>query len=234
MQLCKFAASRNEIIENMRTELCFASLSGIKTELLAVLAVDAQTGKGPEAKPEPVLLTTDAAVKRPRPRYLRAVSSKPGQTKLCCSWAVGVGGEATFDRGAGQTGEGYSARRAECGGNCGAVYEAAREFGSLVFALPETEALAAGACARAAVEGALIGDYDPDTYRSDRKDLSVQSFTLAAPGDADKKAVEAAFAEGVIVGESQNFTRVLVNEPGNKLTPTILGQRRRRWPPRLG
>jgi leucyl aminopeptidase len=29
----------------------------------------------------------------------------------------------------------------------------------------------------------------------------------------------------VIIGESQNFTRVLVNEPGNKLTPTILGQR---------
>jgi leucyl aminopeptidase len=29
----------------------------------------------------------------------------------------------------------------------------------------------------------------------------------------------------VIIGESQNFTRSLVNEPGNKLTPTILGQR---------
>ena len=27
------------------------------------------------------------------------------------------------------------------------------------------------------------------------------------------------------MGESQNFTRSLVNEPGNKLTPTILGQR---------
>jgi leucyl aminopeptidase len=34
-----------------------------------------------------------------------------------------------------------------------------------------------------------------------------------------------AFAEGVIVGESQNFTRLLVNEPGNKLTPTTLGRR---------
>ena len=29
----------------------------------------------------------------------------------------------------------------------------------------------------------------------------------------------------MIVGESQNFARSLVNEPGNKLTPTILGQR---------
>ncbi len=71
-----------------------------------------------------------------------------------------------------------------------------------------------------------MGDFDPDTYRSDRKDQSVQSFTVAAPRrSADKAALEAAFAEGVIVGESQNLTRSLVNEPGNKLTPTILGQR---------
>ncbi len=29
----------------------------------------------------------------------------------------------------------------------------------------------------------------------------------------------------MIIGESQNFARSLVNEPGNKLTPTVLGQR---------
>ncbi len=75
------------------------------------------------------------------------------------------------------------------------------------------------------MEGALVGDFDPDTYRSDRKDQSIQSFTVAAPAAADRKAIEAAFAEGVIVGESQNFARSLVNEPGNKLTPTVMGQR---------
>jgi leucyl aminopeptidase len=85
--------------------------------------------------------------------------------------------------------------------------------------------LAAVQSTRAAIEGAFVGDFDPDTYRSDRKDQSVESFTLAAPASADKAAVKAAFAEGVIVGESQSFTRSLVNEPGNKLTPTILGQR---------
>ncbi len=47
----------------MRTELSFASLSTIETGLLAVLAVDAQTAKGPDAKPAPELLTGDAAVK---------------------------------------------------------------------------------------------------------------------------------------------------------------------------
>jgi leucyl aminopeptidase len=79
--------------------------------------------------------------------------------------------------------------------------------------------------ARAAVEGAFVGDFDPDTYRSDRKDQSIQTLVLAVPADADRPAVETAFAEGMILGESQNFTRSLVNEPGNMLTPTILGQR---------
>ncbi len=79
--------------------------------------------------------------------------------------------------------------------------------------------------ARAAVEGAFVGDFDPDTYRSDRKDLSVQSFTVVAPAASERAAVETGFDEGVIVGESQNFTRSLVNEPGNKLTPMVMGQR---------
>jgi leucyl aminopeptidase len=77
----------------------------------------------------------------------------------------------------------------------------------------------------AVVEGAFVGDFDPDTYRSERKDQSIETLTIAAPADADRAATEAAVAEGVILGESQNFARSLVNEPGNKLTPTILGQR---------
>jgi leucyl aminopeptidase len=75
------------------------------------------------------------------------------------------------------------------------------------------------------VEGAIAGDFDPDTYRTSRKDQSVASFTLVCQEDGDKAALETSFAEGVIAGESQNFARSLVNEPGNKLTPTILGQR---------
>ena len=50
----------------MRTEISFAPIAGIATELLAVLAVDTQTAKGSNtdlgAKPQPTLLTIDAAV----------------------------------------------------------------------------------------------------------------------------------------------------------------------------
>ena len=45
----------------MKTHLVFADLGGIATEVLVVLAGDAQTEKG--AKPELLLLTANAAVK---------------------------------------------------------------------------------------------------------------------------------------------------------------------------
>ncbi len=105
-------------------------------------------------------------------------------------------------------------------------YTKPRAIRDLTFALPEDNSIGPlHAMARAAVEGAFVGDFDPDSYRSERKDVSVHSFTLAAPTAADQAAIRAAFDEGVIIGESQNFARTLVNEPGNKLTPTILGQR---------
>jgi leucyl aminopeptidase len=100
-----------------------------------------------------------------------------------------------------------------------------RGIRELVMALPESELLAQPGCVRAAAEGAQVGDLDPDTYRSDRKDMSVESFKLAAPDTSARAALEAALAEGAIVGESQNFARALVNEPANNLTPTILGRR---------
>src|SRR3954465_4370245 len=78
---------------------------------------------------------------------------------------------------------------------------------------------------RTIVEGALVADFDPDTYRSDRKDLSVKEITVVAPAGADQGKLQNALTQGRVIGESQNFTRELVNEPSNKLTPTMLGDR---------
>src|ERR1039458_9649387 len=62
----------------MRTQLSFAPLSQIKTELLAVLAADTQTGKAPDAKPQPVLLTVDAAVQAAAAAVLASGEFKAG------------------------------------------------------------------------------------------------------------------------------------------------------------
>jgi leucyl aminopeptidase len=210
---------------SMRTQLSFANLAGIETELLAVLAADTQTAKGPDAKPEPVLLTADEAVKAAAAAVLASGEYKAGANETLLLHApAGLAAKRLLIVGLGKQAKAtvHSVRNAA---GTAVRFTKPRGIRELAFALPEAELLAAGPCARAAVEGAFVGDFDPDTYRSDRKDQSVKSFTLAVPAAAGKTAVEAAFAEGVIVGESQNFTRSLVNEPGNKLTPTILGQR---------
>ena len=209
----------------MRTELTFANLPEIETELLAVLAADTQTGKGTDAKPQPTLLTSNPAMKAAAEAVLKSGEYKAGANETLLLHApAGLAAKRLLLVGVGKLGKAtvHNVRNA-----AGTAVRFAKPRGirEVVFALPEAETLLAAGCSRAAIEGALLGDFDPDTYKSDRKDQSVQSFTLAAPSDAGRTALGAAFAEGVIVGESQNLTRSLVNEPGNKLTPTVLGQR---------
>jgi len=209
----------------MKTDLTFANPAGIETELLAVLAVDTQTSKTPDAKPQPVLLTADEAVKSAAAAVLAAGEFKAGANETLLLHApAGLAAKRLLIVGLGKQAKAtaHSVRNAA---GTAVRFTKPRAIRELVFALPEAEFLPPGPCVRAAVEGALVGDLDPDTYRSDRKDLSVQSFAVAASGNSDHDTLQAAFAEGVIIGESQNFTRALVNEPGNKLTPTILGER---------
>jgi leucyl aminopeptidase len=96
-----------------------------------------------------------------------------------------------------------------------------RNLRSLAFVIPEQ--IDGEQAVKAIVEGALAGNFDPDTYKSDRKDQAVESVTVVATGN--QKALQHALDEGRIIGESQNFTRELVNEPSNRMTPTILAQR---------
>jgi len=211
----------------MKTQLSFAVPAQIETELLAVLAVDTQTEKRPDAKPAPVLLTADPAVASAAAAVLSSGEYKAGANETLLLHApAGLAAKRLLLVGLGKQAKAtvHSVRNAA---GTAVRFTKPRGIRELAFTLPETEtkSLPPAGVARAAVEGAFVGDFDPDTYRSDRKDQSVQSFTLVAPAGADRAAVESAFAEGVVIGESQNFTRSLVNEPGNKLTPTIMGQR---------
>ncbi|HEV2115129.1 MAG TPA: leucyl aminopeptidase, partial [Terriglobales bacterium] len=97
---------------------------------------------------------------------------------------------------------------------------------SLAFLSPERLGSGGPADAvKAVVEGAFVGNFDPDTYKSDRKDQSIEHLTVVAPGKQDEARLRRALEEGRIIGESQNFTRELVNEPSNRLTPTVLAER---------
>ena len=80
--------------------------------------------------------------------------------------------------------------------------------------------LSAGADPEAAVEGAILGNFEPDRYKTSTDAKSLEAFILVAPDSA-----RAAFERGKILGDAQNFTRELVNEPANVMTPTLLAER---------
>ena len=96
-----------------------------------------------------------------------------------------------------------------------------RNLRSLAFVIPEQ--IPAEPSVRAIVEGAIVGDFDPDTYKSDRTDQKIESLTIIASGD--QSSLQGALDEARAVAESQNFARELINEPSNRMTPSILAQR---------
>jgi leucyl aminopeptidase len=82
-----------------------------------------------------------------------------------------------------------------------------------------------GGDAEAIVEGAVTGNYEPDVHKTANQGKSLDAFhAVTAKQDA---AIEKAFARGVILAESQNFTRDLANEPANLMTPTVLADHAR-------
>ncbi len=77
--------------------------------------------------------------------------------------------------------------------------------------------------AEAAVEGAIIGNYETDRHKPSSDAKSLEAFSIAAgAGNSD---IEAAVARGRIIADGQNFTRELANEPANLLTPMVLADR---------
>jgi leucyl aminopeptidase len=75
---------------------------------------------------------------------------------------------------------------------------------------------------RAAVEGAILATFEPDHHKTDPKKYEQRVDTLTVAGVS-----QIAVDQGRILGDAQNFTRSLANEPGNLLTPTRLAQRAR-------
>ena len=80
--------------------------------------------------------------------------------------------------------------------------------------------------AQAIVEGALAANFESDKYKTEKKnDKSVDALVLTGYSDAERAAGEKGLERGRIIGESQNFSRDLINEPSNKLTPKILAEK---------
>ena len=209
----------------MKTELKFTEAASTTTELLAVFAADRSTSKEKDAKAEPALLANEATLTKAAQAILESGEFKAGANEtILLHSPAGIKAKRLLIVGLGKASKVTIHDLRKAAGTA-VRFAKPRAIRDLAIAIPDSELLPAAASVRAAVEGAYVADFDSDTYRSDRKDQSIQTLAIAAPANADKAAAEAAFREGTILGESQNFARSLVNEPGNVLTPTVLGER---------
>ena len=86
--------------------------------------------------------------------------------------------------------------------------------------------LEVGLAVRAAVEGALIGLFTADAYKTEnRTEAQIEELIFVEQDRAKLPAIRKGIELGRITGESTNLARSLVNEPSNQMTPTIFAQR---------
>ena len=80
--------------------------------------------------------------------------------------------------------------------------------------------------AQAIVESVIAADFETDKYKTEKKnDKFIDRLAIAGYDQGERGAAEKGIVRGRIIGEAQNFTRDLVNEPSNKLTPAILAEK---------
>jgi leucyl aminopeptidase len=77
------------------------------------------------------------------------------------------------------------------------------------------------------VEGAYIGLFDPDKYRTTEKEDKTIDRLLVGIEGAGADALQRGVKTGQIIGESINLTRDLANEPGAYMTPSNMAERAR-------
>jgi leucyl aminopeptidase len=211
----------------MKVHLSVNTPSECDAECLAVVVLD----RGEKDKPQASVETSDAAVRDAAADIIAAgdVTGKsfeatfvhrPAKLKAKRLLLIGGGKAKTFSA--------FELRRVA---GAAARTLKSKNIRSFALAIPENS-IPAEQAVRAVAEGIFVGDFDPDVYKSDRKDQSLNAVTVVAKGDQAK--LQAALDEGRIVGESQNFTRDLVNEPSNRMTPTTLGERARKMAAETG
>jgi len=207
----------------MKTTLSYSNPAEVPTECLAVVVVD----QGENDKPAPAILGGNQAVQSAAADLLSSgeVSGKALET-VVIHHPQGLKARRLLLVGGGKATDFSSSELRKLAGTA-LRFLKPRKIRSLAFLLPEMPSGAADTV-KAAVEGAYVGDFDADTYKSDRKDQRIEELTLLAPASAERAALDKALAEARVVGESQNFTRELVNEPGNRMTPTMLAERARK------
>jgi leucyl aminopeptidase len=102
------------------------------------------------------------------------------------------------------------------------------------FALPMPEGSGTREAAEAAAEGAALGLYRFDRYKTNEEVHELGTFTLVLGAEGDVKDVEAGAEAGVKLAAGALLARDLANEPSNAATPEYLAHKAREIAGRYG
>jgi leucyl aminopeptidase len=219
----------------MKTTLNTTPPSQLETDCLVAVVLDrSEKGSGEKDKPAPSVDSTDAAVREASKEVVASgeVIGKSFETTLLHNPA-GLKAKRLLLLGGGKK-ESFSA--VELRKLAGAAVRTLKGKGlrSFAFILPEA-GISAPDAVRALVEGAIIGNFDPGYYKTkdkEKDDQKIDAVTIVVQKSGP--ALEAALDTGRIIGESQNFTRDLVNEPSNRMTPTMMAERAKKMASEVG
>ncbi len=202
----------------MNLNSVFAPSAEVATELLAVFAVDAAPRNA--AKPEVRLLTADDAPAQAVQAVLDGGEFKAESCEtLLLHNPAGLKAKRLLLRRPRQSRQAEPARGPQRGGHGGPLCQGAR---------PARGRARGAGCRRSRSEADRSGSgrgRRPGRLRLRHLPLRPQRPQRpdrpgrSVPGLGSGSRLRPALREGVIVGESQNFARALVNEPGNRLTP---------------
>ena len=211
----------------MNTNLSSSTPSQLETECLVAVVLD----RGEKDKPAVNVESTDAAVRDAAKDVIASgeATGKAFETTLIHRPA-GLKAKRLLLIGGGKA-KSFSASDLRKLAGAAVRTLKGKSLRSFAFAVPEN-GIAPAEAIRTVVEGAFVGNFEPDYYKSDRKDQKIEDLTIVTSGD--RKAAEEAMRVGRIVGETQNFTRDLVNEPSNRMTPTMLAERAKKMAAEVG
>ena len=220
----------------MNIKLTTAIASQVATECLVVAVVDAsqKNANAGDKKPQPKLLTGDEAVAAAAAELIASgeVTGKSLETSLLHKPA-GLKAKRLLLIGGGKAKSFSTSELRQVAGAAVRTLKG-KDLKSFALAVPVADGLTAEEAVKVISEGAYVGSFDPDYYKSDRKEQKIEELIIVAPAKSSSNALSAAIAVGTIIGEAQNFTRDLVNEPGNRMTPTILADRARKMSDEVG
>jgi leucyl aminopeptidase len=210
----------------MKTNLSFSTPADVETECLVAVILD----RGEKDKIEAYVAANDKTVQDAAADVIGSgeATGKNFETTLLHQ-AAELKAKRLLLIGGGKAKQFSSIELRKIAGTAGRTLKS-KSLRSFAFLAPES--VPADEAIKSIVEGAFVGNFDPDSYKSDRKDQRIDTLTVVVRGD--QSLLQKAMEEARVLGESQNFTRQLVNEPSNRMTPTILADHARKMSQEVG